>query len=223
MVAATFKAAIEAAARPYAMAGIYPYAVWPASLYRPMSHIWCTITWTMPHATIEAPQYALPGVRAEICEAPPDTVLAIPVGSVSPAEIEEAVLHVAWETGAWEARRIESGPRPIGWRGSHWGPSAFQAAGVSHFGRLDAEGVEAADWMREQSARDGYLEWLFVPVAMNHSSLYRQRHLQKDASLRADCTRQPRAGTRMFDFVRPRGDIGAEHIYQFGRKARKER
>lgn len=27
MVAATFKAAIEAAARPYAMAGIYPYVV----------------------------------------------------------------------------------------------------------------------------------------------------------------------------------------------------
>lgn len=228
MILQAIKTAVEAAAKGPAMAGIYVKCINVSALYRHMQHAWVTIVWSMPDmsAAIPAPGLSLPGVTATVVSAPTDTVMAVPVEQATPADIEEALLQLAWQWGAWDMCRLERSPLATGqsWQQVNTGLSvAFGRNPIAIMGHPLQAGDEAADWMLDEAAANGWVAWRFIPLALARPSL-RGMWGTKDSTLREDCTREGSHRLHVAAFRRPKDpNTGAEMQYRLGRKARKER
>ena len=219
----SIKAAVLAASQAPKMGGIYVKSITVSALYKHMQYAWVTITWSMPDVSIDAPEHSKKGVKATIISRPADTVIKIPVNSATPAEIDEALLQLAWELGAWDMCRLERAPltKDQNWHEPRYGLlSAFGRDATNIAGTPLQQGASAADWVLEHAAKNGYVAWRFIPLALA-TPFMRKRWGGVDATLQADCMRAGETKMRPAQFYRPSApNTVHEQQYQLGRKVK---
>lgn len=222
MHAAYINAILQKAAQAPALAGIYIKSVCICTVRDTLSDPVLTITWSMPDhsAAVDSAALSLPGVSASIISRPSDTAIMLPRGLANPAEIEDAVMGAAWSLGAWDLCRIESAPLAHGsdWTEMRYGiTSSFGHSPVVIAGQSLIVGHSAPDRDCEIAARDGYITWRFVPLALATPTA-RRRWAGKDKTLLADCTRLGEPGGYRGKWMHPTEPRTAnEHQYQLGR------
>lgn len=214
-------AALQRAVAGPAMGGIYIKSVFLAATYIPDHDVCMTITWSMPDhtATVETTA-TLPGLSATMISRPSDTTILLPREMVSPAEIEDCIMAVAWMLGAWDVVRNERAPLDCGeaWQEARYGiTSSFGRNTYTIAGQPLAIGESAVESAMQEAARDGYVSWRFIPLALA-TPIARQRWGNKDRTLKPDCTRDGEPNIGRAPWRRPRDSHTAhEHIYQLGR------
>lgn len=223
MQAAYIKAALQRAAHAPAMAGISIKSVSVAATRDSQHDPVMTIVWSMPDsgAAIDAPRLSMPGVSCSMISRPADTAVLIDRDGDSPAEIEDALMAVAWELGAWDMCRDERPPLPDGatWRESRYGVGAdFGVNDSIIMGHKLVAGARAPDVVCSIAASDGYVVWRFIPLAMATPTA-RRLWGHKDSTLQPDCTRAGKPGNHRGAWFNPQTPgMANEHQYQLGRK-----
>jgi len=206
---------IEAAATSARLAGHHVKSVWIAALYTP-AHVVATVVWTMP-AVESDPTEPLKGVTQTVIARPSDTTMLIGTGAA--AAIEAQILGAAWALGAWDVRRTERAPlsNPDEWAMPRHGLGAsFGMPGYVIAGTATNSGEHAEHEAIQRAAREGYVVWHFVPLALGAPSM-RSKWAGKDKSLADDCTRGARSITPGPLAGQQQPGHGHEHIYQLGR------
>jgi hypothetical protein len=222
MQAAYITAVLQKAAQAPALAGIYIKSVCICAVRDLTCDPVLTITWSMPDrgAVVDSAALSLPGVSASFTTRPSDTAMLLPRGLVSPAEIEDAVIGAAWSLGAWDLCRIESAPLADGsdWREARYGiKSSFGHSDYVVNGQSLVVGDGAPQSDCEIAARDGYITWRFVPLALA-TLVARRRWADKDKTLLADCTRSGAPGGYRGQWMHPTvPGTASEQQYQLGR------
>jgi len=221
MQATSILDAITRAAAAPALAGIYVEAIKIGATYEYDHDLMMTIIWSMPDASaaIESVEHSLPGVAASVLSRPSDTTIELPRGMASQAEIEDAVLQVAWTTGAWCLYRGEHGPLAPGedFRDLKHG-IPFGRDGTRILGQRISTGDALPIDAYERAADNGWIVWSFGPQSFASA---RQRKLAqaKDRTLRADCTRAGKPGEYRGRWGYPsEPKTGYEHQYQLGKR-----
>lgn len=217
----TIIATLRRAARAPAMAGIYIKSVSLSATKQWQYDAVMSITWSMPDKDAAIEGASLPGVIASVLSRPADTSILLPRALASSGEeIEEAVIEAAWVLGAWDICRIERPPLPAGadWHEAKYGiPANFGRNMYTIMGQPLVIGEYAQDDVIALAARDGYITWRFVPLAMA-TPIARQRWGTKDSTLQPDCTRLGAAGHYRGAWHHPATPgHESEHQYQLGR------
>ena len=222
MQAADVMAAFCKAARAPALAGIYIKSISISAVRDPRRQPVLAITWSMPDssAAIDAPALSLPGVSATAISRPANTAMLLPRSLANPAEIEDAVLNAAWALGAWDLCRTELPPLPSGtdWREPRYGiASAFGQGTYLINGSPLVHAVAPMDKSCALAAREGYITWRFVPLALATPTM-RCLWGGKDKTLQPDCTRHGSPGDFRQAWRCPTvPGMAYEHQYQLGR------
>lgn len=213
---------LQKAAQAPALAGIYIKSVSICAVRDLACEPILTITWSMPDgsAAIDAPTLSLPGVEASVISRPSDTAIELARELASPGEIEDAIMGAAWSLGSWDLCRIEHAPRPpdADWREARHGITcSFGRNGYVICGQPLVTGDHAGDEVCEIAARDGYITWRFVPLALA-TKIARARWAGKDTTLQPDCIRIGSPGSYRGKWWHPTTPgTGNEHQYQLGR------
>lgn len=207
---------IETAAATARLAGHYVRSVWIAALYT-RAHVIASLHWSMPDHWSEPSKDQL-GIEKTYIGVPSDTTILIGEGSA--VEIEAEILSAAWALGAWDVRRCESAPLrdPAEWDQTRHGVAAnFGFGGYIIAGTPTQQGDCADLWMIQQAAKEGYVLWHYVPLALGKPEMQR-RWAKKDRTLVDEtCTRGARAITPQPLAGRQAPGFGHEQIYQLGR------
>lgn len=208
---------IEDAARTARLASLYVKSVWIAALYT-TGDVIATVTWSNPVDYAEPTKVAsLPGITQEVWSAPSDSTLSLGRGSAS--EIEAEILSAAWALGAWDVRRMEYAPLadPAEWSATRHGVGRnFGVGGYVIMGQPLAMG-ESSTEAAQRAARDGYVLWQFVPLALC-SPIMQARWRDKDRTLdAATCTRGARHIAPWSLYGKQEIGHAHDHIYELGR------
>lgn len=222
MQASYLTAVLQKAAQAPAFAGIYVHSVSLSAVSDWLRDPVLTIVWSMPDhsAAIESAALSLPGVSATILSRPSDTSMLLHRAFASPAELEDVVMGSAWSLGAWDLCRCEQAPLAADedWRSARHGlASSFGHNAYVIAGQPLVTGDRAPDEDCEIAAREGYIDWRFVPLALATPTA-RQRCGAKDKTLQADCTRPGEPGGYRGKWMHPTTPRTAnEHQYRLGR------
>ncbi len=219
MQAKTILAALRRAAQAPALAGIYIKSVSICAVHEWQHDAVMTITWSLPDSSAAVEVPSLPGVTASVLSRPADTAILLPRELASPGEIEDAVMGAAWTLGAWDLCRIESPPLPAGadWNEAKYGVTVgFGRNPYTIMGQPLVTGEYAQDDVCALAARDGYITWRFVPLALATPTA-RRRWGGKDSTLQTDCTRLNAPGHYRGAWHHPATPgLANEHQYQLG-------
>ena len=212
-------ATLHRAAQAPSLAGIYIKSVCIAATYRHSSDAVLTITWSMPDWSAAIEGTALPGTTADILSRPSDTAIALDRQAATVPELEEMLLSLAWQTGAWDFVRTEQPPLadPTDWRASRHGVA--NNFGINDYviaGQPMVTG-DAAPESARIAASTGYVIWRFVPLAFATPTA-RSRWGLKDKTLQPGCTRVGVTGSYRAPWHHhATPGYGNEHQYQLGR------
>lgn len=216
----TILSALRRAAQAPALAGIHIKSVSICAVCCWRHDAVLTITWSMPDSGSSIQVPSLPEVTATALSRPSDTAILLARNLTTPAEIEDAVMSAAWSLGAWDLCRIESPPLPAGtdWHEARYGVAVgFGRNPYTIMGRSMIAGDYAEDEVCATAARDGYITWRFVPLALS-TLIARQRWGAKDTTLQADCARSGEPSHYRGRWWHPQTPGQAnEHQYQLGR------
>ena len=216
----TILAALRRAAQAPALAGIYIKSVSLCAVRQWQHDAVLSITWSMPDGGSSIDMPSLPGVTATALSRPSDTAILLARNLTTAPEIEDAVIGAAWALGAWDLCRIESPPLPPGsdWHEARYGVGVgFGRNPYTIMGQPMVMGDRAEDDVCATAARDGYITWRFVPLALA-TLIARQRWGAKDTTLQSDCTRVGEPGQYRGRWWHPQTPGHAnEHQYQLGR------
>lgn len=210
---------LEAQAQAMRLAGYPIKSIRLASLYRPAPTV-LTITWGMPDVWLDQPG-APAGVRASSVTRPADTCILLPAPERLHS-LEADVLAAAWQLGAWDVARLERArlANPDEYLQSRYGLSEdFGINAYTILGQPITTGDTAPDAQIREAAKQGWLIWRFVPLALS-ASLTRKTWGVKDRTLTdlESCRRTPRViePYRLFGPVTDPG-TAHDHIYTLGR------
>lgn len=222
MQSVTILAALERAAAGPALGGIYIRAVRVAAVHDWTHDPILTITWSMPDgsAYIAAPDLSGPGVTASVISRPADTAMRLARHLASPDELDQALLQVAWCTGAWDVSRLEHARLPAGasWDEPRYGlASDFGHNPYTIGGQPLTIGESADDKTCDLAATSGWVTWAFMPMALATPAA-RQQHQAKDKTLTTVGRRLGDVPMTPAKWWHP-ADVGTahQHIYELGK------
>ena len=165
-----------------------------------------------------------PGVKTPTVLRTSDTAMVLHAPELSPGELEaDVLLPLAWRLGAWDIVRSERAPLAADqdWRDSKHGL-------LRHFGRnsqaIDGVplivGARASDEICATAAKEGWVTWRFVPLALSSPAMQEKWH-DEDVTLEdVDCIRRTETPAyRLPRFSRPKEkNTVADCIFEMGRK-----